>query len=229
MLKMGERPMAKKLTDPLIRKIAPPKKGGPRFVFDTLATGFGVKVTPAGKRLFVLQAKYPGHKTQSVRTLGAYPSMSLADARHKAVAWYGMVRQGIDPAVEARRAAMLAQEHSFGNVAEAYIARALPGQRWAARVARQIRVELLPTWGLRPITDISRQDVVALIDKIAARSPSYARNIFQIVRSLFNWAAERYELEHVPTDRIKPKKLIGVGYGSPPAPRAIPTAVWSKC
>lgn len=211
--------MAKKLTDRLVLKLATPK-GGPRVVWDTLATGFGIKITPAGRRLFVLQTKFPGHAVQTTRTLGAYPGMTLADARAKAQRWYGLARAGIDPSVEEQkerdaleRAAMLAQERSFAAVAEAYIARVLPKQRRGARVERQIRKELIPHWGARPVAEIGRQDVVALVERVASRATtgSYARNILQVVTVMFNWAIERgvYGLEHSPCDRIKPSKLIG--------------------
>ena len=115
----------KKLTDVAVERTSPPRTGF-KVIWDSTATGLGLKLTAAGRRLFVLQLVYPGHTTPSVRTLGQYPGLSLADARAKAVEWYGLVKRGVDPAVEerkaiesARRAAMLSQERSFGSIAEA--------------------------------------------------------------------------------------------------------------
>jgi hypothetical protein len=187
-----------KLTDVKVARTAVPK-GDFKIIWDNSTTGFGLKLTPAGRRLFVLQLVYPGHRTQSIRTLGQYPGLSLAEARAKAIAWYGMAKRGVDPTVEqdkaieaARRAAMLSQERSFGSVAEAYIERGLNGQRWRERTARQIRVELVKVWGERPIAEITRHDVVALIERIVARpAHAYAFNILQITRTMFNWAMER--------------------------------------
>lgn len=209
--------MAKRLTDALVLRLAAPKHG-PKVVWDTLATGFGVKVTPKGKRLFVLQTRYPGHSVQTTRTIGRYPAISLAGARAKAEKWYGLAKTGIDPAIDEaktaereRRAAMLAQERSFGSVAEAYFARGLTGQRWGHRVRRQIERELIPHWGNRPIAEITRLDVVALIEAIMARpARAYAANVFQAIRAVFNWALERnFGLENSPCDRIRISKLIG--------------------
>jgi integrase len=211
--------MARKLTDRTIAKLGVPK-GGPRVVFDTLATGFGIKALPSGKRVFVLQTKFPGHATQTTRTIGAYPAISLADARAKAVAWYGMARRGVDPAVEEAkavaanaRAAMLAEQRSFASVAESYITNGLNGQRQGKRVAHLIRAELLPVLGDRPIADITRHDITGLINAITRRRSSrgaYARNVLSVIRSVFNWAAEQdYGLESLPTDRIKATRLLG--------------------
>jgi hypothetical protein len=43
------------------------------------------------------------------------------------------------------------------------------GQRTAKSTARQMRNELIPEWGSRPITEITRDDVVTLIEMIADR------------------------------------------------------------
>src|SRR5262245_38540464 len=135
MPKTARELMARKLTDRTIAKLATPKHT-PRVLFDTLATGFGIKALPSGKRVFVLQTKFPGHATQTTRSIGAYPAISLAHARAKAVACYGVARRGVDPAVEEAKAvaasardAMLAQKRSFGSVAESYIANGLNGKR----------------------------------------------------------------------------------------------------
>ena len=51
-------------------------------------------------------------------------------------------------------------------------------------VAREIRNELIPHWGARPITEITRRDVVDLIEKIVDRpTPAHARNILQHIKS----------------------------------------------
>jgi integrase len=217
--------MATRLTDKTVENLRP--KRAAYFVWDAATVGLGIKVTPKHKKIWVAQLKYPGHRAQSRRTVGLFPAVGLAMAREKAREWHAWAKAGIDPAVEeakaaaaATHAAALAERHSFTSVAEAYVARVLPGLRWGARVEHQIRKELLPAWGSKHIAEITRHDVVALIDALVARPPTrrrssggtaYAHNIFVVVRSLFNWAAERgvYGLEALPTDRIKPVKLIG--------------------
>jgi integrase len=208
----------KKLTDVAVERTSVPRAGF-KIIWDSACTGLGLKLTAKGRRLFVLQTVYPGHTVQSVRTLGTYPELALAEARAKAQEWYGLAKRGIDPAVEeakaserARRAAMLSEQRSFGAVAEAYIERELPRQRRGERVRKQIEKELLPYWGGKPINEIDRLDVVALLDRIMARpARAYAHNVLQAIRGVFNWAIARgvYGLETSPCDRLKPSQLIG--------------------
>ena len=87
-----------------------------------------------------------------------------------------MIRKGIDPAVaeeETRQAALRLQANTFASVAEDYLALQVigpdprsPGRRKAAEVARDFRRVFIALWGERPITSISRHDVLTLIEGI---------------------------------------------------------------
>src|SRR5262249_48741224 len=172
--------MSKKLTDRFLTQTAAPKHQA-RFVFDALTTGLGVKFTPKGKKVFVCQLRYPGHATQTTRTLGAYPGLTLQAARAKATEWYNLARAGIDPSLEeqkqvaaAHRAAVLAQRNTFAALAEAFIAEGLNGQRQRERVINRIRRELVPHWGDKLISEITRFDVAELVENVVRRSETGA-------------------------------------------------------
>ena len=97
-------------------------------------------------------------------------------------------------------------------MAEDYLKRHVKGQRTAKVAERDIRKELIARWAARPVTDITRDDVVALIEEIVDRpAPAMAHLVFAHTRSLFNWAIARsvYGLETSPCDRLHPAKLIG--------------------
>jgi len=82
-------------------------------------------------------------------------------------------------------------------------------------VAHEIRRELIPVLGPRPIGEITRREIVTLLegitDRDGATTNAYARNIFGHLSVLFNWAIARdiYNLEVSPCDRIKPTALFG--------------------
>lgn len=60
-------------------------------------------------------------------------------------------------------------------------------------------------WGHRPITDIRRADVIALLDDIVDEGkPILANRTLAALRKLFNWALERDLVETNPCDRVKP-------------------------
>jgi hypothetical protein len=181
--------------------------------------GLAIRVQPSGHKTFVYSAVYPrsGHFTRV--ELGQPGRLTLDEARTKAKRWGELIARGIDPRDEEerlRKAAELeravAAGNLFGSVAEDYIARHLKGKRKEAVAAREIRTELVTIWGERPISEIDRRDVVRLIEAIVDRpAGAYAHNIFQHIRSLFNWAINRgiYGLETSPCDRLKPAQLIG--------------------
>ena len=120
--------MAKRLTEVAVKKL----RIRPKLyvVWDSLQTGLGLKVTPAGKKIWCAQLRYPGHTCQTVRTLGHYHEneMGVAEAREKAGQWYALVKQGRDPEeaeaeeqekqAAVRRAEALKKQHSFVAVAE---------------------------------------------------------------------------------------------------------------
>jgi hypothetical protein len=120
--------------------------------------------------------------------------ISLEEARNKARDWLSQVQRGIDPSQEAirERQASARQRESakastFGAVTEEYIKRHLTKQRRAAVSEREIRKELLSRWEIRPIHEITRQDVIAMVDDIRDRGADrQAHNILGHARTIFN-------------------------------------------
>jgi hypothetical protein len=76
---------------------------------------------------------------------------------------------------------------------------------------RDIRRNLLPPWGGKPITEITDLDVLVLIRAKKAKSPVMARNLLHLVRRLFSWAIDQrtYGLTINPAASLRPSKIIG--------------------
>ena len=215
--------MAKQvLTDRTIKALRPAPKGKRIDHMDAVVPGFGIRVTDkargdgrAAQRTFVLVARFPGSTNPARRALGTYGELTLEQAREKARGWHALIGRGIDPADAERRTAeaeTAKRDTTFGAVIEEYISRHLRGKRKAADAEREIRRELIAPWGHRPVGEITRRDVVNLIEAIADRpAPYQAHNVFGHIRTFYNWAINRgvYELEASPCDRLKPAALIG--------------------
>jgi integrase len=214
------------LTDRALRALKPAPAGKRLDIMDAVVPGFGVRVTDkaddrgkASQRTFVLVARFPGSSNPTRRALGEYGALSLERAREKARSWHELIRKGIDPSRDEKRAAEAAQTqreradaNSFRPVAEEYLKRHVAKQKRAGDVERVIRGELMPAWEAKPISDITRADVVRLIDSIVDRGATYqAHNVLGQVRTFFNWAINRgiYGLETSPCDRLQPAQLIG--------------------
>jgi len=177
--------------------------------------GLGVRVGKTSKA-FIFRSRLPGGKGATRRVIGEYGVMSLAEARDKAREWQRLLSEGKDPSVEEdrRKASELRKlENSFASVAEAYFEHMKRQKlRRAHEVERDIRREFVSRWGKRPVTDIGRADVMAVIDAAIKRdSPWQAHHIHSYASRLFNWAIERgtYGLETSPCERMRPTKIIG--------------------
>ena len=129
-----------------------------------MVPGLAIRVTATGHRTFVLIARYPGSSNPTRRAIGEYGAITLDQARAEARKWLDLLKRGKDPKAEQERtklAELRKQKHTFAAVAEDYLKRHVKGQRTAKVAERDIRKELIARWAARPITDITRDDVVA--------------------------------------------------------------------
>ena len=184
--------MARRLTEKAVERLS--IRPQPYVVYDAMQVGLGLKVTPKGKRIWCSQLVYPGHATQTTRTLGHFPGMGLAEAREKAALWYELVKKGIEPeqaeaeererAGAPARAAALRSEATFIAIAERYITDRRANRRAKADAA-EIRRMLIAEWGARPIDSITPRDVRVLIEKLRVRVPYDARNAWTHAVGIF--------------------------------------------
>jgi integrase len=214
--------MAKRLTEPTIIKLQP-KKSGSYTIWDTVATGLGLKVTPTGKKIWRLQMRYPGHQHQTKRTLGHFhpddpDTMGVEEARKKANEWRGLRARDIDPKeheakkaeeiVEKKRQQALQDAKTFTSVAEKYIAEHVTGQRREQKAKLEIRSLLISELGDRPIHSITPADIRELVAKISNAAPYQGRTAFGHARTLFTWAVHQDIVSASPVASLKAKWVL---------------------
>ena len=154
------------LSDPAIRAA----KGGekPCKLFDT--KGLFLLVTPQGSKLWRVKYRF-AHKDQLL-SLGAYPEVTLKQARVGRDEVRRQVTAGIDPSA-ARKAlkATQAGEGSFEVLAREWIHQFAPG--WVPthtnRVLRRLEVDLFPWIGARPVGEITAPELLQALRRIQAR------------------------------------------------------------
>ena len=79
---IGSNPMPRhKLTDAFLRTVKTPAEGQTEY-WDTLTPGFGVRVSYGGRKAFGVLTRINGKLHRF--TIGAYPKMSLSEARDQA-------------------------------------------------------------------------------------------------------------------------------------------------
>ena len=177
------------------------------FVWDDRLPGFGLKVTPKGRRSYVVQYRPRGRSQAKRITLGVHGQpWTTEKAREAAEGLLLRVRNGEDPVETARAAraaadaaAEVAHEQRFEAVLDSFIRLyAKPRNRRWEDTRRIITFDALPVWRDRPISTISRRDVIQLIDRVSERSPSAARALYAQLRRLFSWCVERCLMEQSP-------------------------------
>src|SRR3712207_1159293 len=90
--------MRLKLTKRSIDAFVPAEKD--QLVWDTDLKGFGLKITPAGRKIYVLQTRQ-GHGRSRRLTVGPHGSpWTVEEARKEAVRLLGLLAQGLDPNTE---------------------------------------------------------------------------------------------------------------------------------
>jgi integrase len=183
-----------------------PAYGQPRLTYwDFRTTGFGLRVTDGGQKTWVLMYRYQGH--QRWYTIGTYPPLSLADARQIAKDKLADVQKGSDPAaqaVEERKA--IEGSDTFAWLADLYLekhAREFKKPSSVKEDERNIGKELLPLWGNRKATDITRADVISLIEGIAARPAKiHANRVLALVSKIFNFGIQRDLAQNNPAYKV---------------------------
>ena len=217
------------LTDRFLKSIPPAPRGQRVEVFDSRVPGFGIRISDtvdadpsrrskAGRVAFMLYARFTPGAAATRRVIGVYGAISLEQARRTAGEWRSQIDKGIDPAVveaEARekeaRERALRMKHSFGNAAEAFIARKLPSERRGKEVERDFRAYFVNAWLDRPISEITKFDVLEVINRKQHTAPQTARGLLVIIKRFFNWTIGQhvYGIEHSPCDRLSRAKLFG--------------------
>ena len=121
-----------------------------------------------------------------------------------------MIVAGQDPRANKHAQRDTSTDNRFAVVFENYLQRHVAGQRKAHDVEREMRAELLARWSNKPVTAITRRDVIAMADEIAARGALYqAHNCLGHARVFFNWCIEKDLVSTSPCTGIKPARLIG--------------------
>jgi len=156
--------MAGKITKRVVDEAQPASRD--RFLWDRDVKGFGLKVTPAGAKVYLLQYRCKGRLRRY--TIGRHGSPWTAeDARKQAVQLLASVVRGIDPA-DAKREGH--GDITFAKFAERYLAEHadLHKKPRSAALDRQLlRSHILPAIGGRRLTQINRSDVARLHRRLA--------------------------------------------------------------
>ena len=176
-----------RLTENLM-KTAKAEPGAERTIYwDQSLPGFGLMVTSAGHRSFVVQYRATGDS----RRMTLSGMLTLKDARKEARAYLGSVAKGRDPLAERRKQAAEAT-NTLRSIAEEYLRRESGRLRTIDDRRACFERLVYPKLGARQIDTIKRSEINALLDRIEDENgASMADHILAYLRRLLNWHASR--------------------------------------
>ena len=182
------------------------KSAKPKAKMYRLADGDGLylQVTPQGRKFW--RFRYFVLGKEKMLALGAYPEISLAEARDKRHEARKALANGIDPGAakqEEKRRAVFNAENTFEGVAKEWFEN--NKSKWtpehADRLWRRIEIHLIAELGKRPIADISTLELLNTIRKVETQKitrgdghlkrrggTEVSHRVLQTASSIFNYA-----------------------------------------
>ena len=154
--------------------------------------GLYLYISPTGGKLWRMDYRFDGkRKTLSI---GAYPTVSLADARGKRQEAKVQIVQGIDPCghKQAVKASVRAENtNSYETVMREWYAKYSPG--WArsnsVRTLNRQEKDIFPLLGAKPINQITAPELLAALRRIEARGAiDTAHRTLQDCSRIFRYA-----------------------------------------
>lgn len=177
--------------------------------------GFGLKVTPAGGKVYIYQYRLarPGLAAETPPrkyTIGKHGDLTPDQARKRAQELAVMVSQGTDPrqteldgyAAQDRAKAVEQDkvrrdtELAFEIMAARWLAEYKIGHRPRSYGQAKLVIDkhLTPTLRGKPLPAIIRADLQTIIDHIPAHQPASRRTVYAYASIFFGWAIQRGDI-----------------------------------
>ena len=176
------------LTDSVVKAVDKPATGN-LIRYDLRVKGFGIRVTAAGARAFILN-----YRTRSGRerryTIGSFPDWTTAAARDEAKRLKQRVDRGEDPQAD--------KEHdrtapTVADMVARFEKEHFPRCRAATArdYALYIRKDILPALKHRKVAEVTYDDINALHQKITTRDAPYMANrVLAVLSKMFSLSVQ---------------------------------------
>jgi integrase len=171
-----------------------------RVYYDDRAAGFGVRVTKAGVKSFILNYRCGGRERRL--TIGRWPEWSAEAARDKAKALRVDIDNGIDPQAEkdAEREAPTMKELADDYIEQHAIPHKKPSSVKQDR--RMIQTHVIPALGDKLVSAVGKRDIEKLHTSLRA-TPYEANRVRSLLSKMFALAVGWEFCEKNPCKGIK--------------------------
>ena len=172
--------------------------------WDAGLPGFGVKVTPRSRKVFVVLYRIGGAGSRLRKyTIGPYGRVTLQMARAEAQKVLAARLEGRDPATEKRESKRRLTADRVDDLIEVFIVQHVSKTRKAAEISRLLRREVVSRWGNRCVHAIGKRDIVELASEIAQRgTPMAANTLLKVIKTFLNWCVGRAVIDASPAEGV---------------------------
>jgi len=179
--------------------------------------GLFMVVKTTGKKLWRFRYQRPATKQRTMMGLGAFPALSLADARRLRADYLSLLANGIDPQTQAEQVTeqqQIALDSIFSTVAANWFAlkRASVTPDYAKDIWRSLEKDVFPAIGGIPVQEIKARKLVEALEPIKARGAlETVRRLVQRINEIMIYAVNTGLIDANPASGIgmafeKPKK-----------------------
>jgi integrase len=178
--------MAEKLTDKVVKALPTPAKGN-RITYDADVKGFGVRVTAAGGRAFVLNYRRKGDGLERRWTIGGFPDWTTGAVRDEAKRLKRVIDAGGDPVGEHRDAR---GAPTVNDLCERFVDEYFPRLRasTAGDYETAIRLHIRPALGRHKVSALKHEDIAALHRKISTTAGHQANRVVAVLSRMLSLA-----------------------------------------
>lgn len=171
---------------------------------DAQCVGLYFIVQPTGRKSWTVRYR-TGTKHRRMN-LGKFPAVSLKDARDRANEILAGAMEGEDPAADRERKKSIQPDRDKVSVLfDQYSKRHLSELRSGPTVVREMNRHVIALWGERDIHEITKRDVIDLLDGFADSGRVVSANrVRAYVNKFLNWCVERDILAASPSLGVKP-------------------------
>ena len=153
---------------------------------DTLVSGFLCKITPAGRKVFMLQYRTNAGERRKP-SLGLYGELTVEQARSLAQEWLAQVRRGGDPAAEKAEARQAPTVKELCTKFMEDYSKKRNKLSTQAGYQAVINRNIIPLLGRKKVQDVKRPEIAGLMEKLSYKQTE-ANKVFSVLRKMFNMA-----------------------------------------
>lgn len=179
--------------------------------------GLFLIVKTSGKKLWRFRYQRPATKQRTMLGLGAFPALSLADARGLRADYLALLANGIDPQIQAEVAEeeqQIALDSIFSTVAANWFKLKSKSVTpdYAKDIWRSLEKDVFPAIGEIPVQQIKARTLIEALEPIKARGAlETVRRLVQLINEIMIYAVNTGLIDANPASGVgmafeKPKK-----------------------